>query len=78
MKLPENLFSKEELEEIKNAKIIIDFEKEYNDEEISDMELALKDACLDYGFIKGKPTEKCEMWERICDHFIEITDKLYA
>ena len=76
MKLPENLFNKEELEAIENAKIEIDFSKNYTEDEISELEIQLKDACLDYGFTKGNPNSKCKMWEKICDDFIEVTDNL--
>ena len=61
MKLPENLFNKEELEAIENAKIKIDFSKNYTEDEISKLEIQLKDACLDYGFTEGKPNSNCKM-----------------
>ena len=76
MKLPENMYNSEELEAIKNAKIDLDFNKEYSSDEIGDITLKLQDACLDYGFTKCKPNDKCKMWERICDVFIDVTDKL--
>lgn len=77
MKLPTNLFNEDELNEIKKAKVGIDFNKEYTDDEIADLEFELKQACLDYGFTKCKPNNKCQIWERICDIFIEETDKLF-
>ena len=76
MKLPEDMYNAEELEAIKNAKIDIDFNREYTEDEIADLEIALKNACLDYGFTKCKPNDKCKMWEKICDDFIDVTDKL--
>ena len=77
MKLPEDLFDNEERDVIKSAKILIDFSKDYSVDEIGELEINLKDACLKYGFTKCKPNDKCKMWERICDHFIEVTDRLY-
>ena len=50
--------------------------KNYLDE-IGDLEIALKDACLQYGFTNCKPNQNCETWEKICDDFIETTDKLW-
>ncbi len=76
MKLPKDLFTEKELEAIRNVKIEIDFDKDYTDYEIGDLEFELKQACLDYGFTKCQPNENCAMWERICDHFIEVTDEL--
>lgn len=76
MKLPENMYNKEEIKAIKEAKIEIDFSKEYTAEEFGDIEIKLKDACLCYGFTNCKPNDKCAMWERICDVFIEVTDEL--
>ena len=76
MKLPEDMYNEEELKAIKDAKIEIDFSKEYTAEELGDLEIRLKDACLDYGFTKCQPNKNCTMWERICDVFIEVTDKL--
>lgn len=75
-KLPFDLFNQEELEVIKKAGIKFDINKAYTDIELGDLEFELKQACLDYGFDKySNPNEKCAMWEKICDDFIEASDK---
>ena len=76
MKLPVDLFDKKELGLLKEAKIDVDFDKDYSLEELGDLEIELKDACLDYGFTDCKPNEKCDIWEKICDDFVAFTDSL--
>lgn len=63
-KLPFNLFNQEELEAIKKAGIKFDINKAYTDIELGELEIELKQACLDYGFTKCEPNEKCAMWEK--------------
>lgn len=77
MKIPKDLFDEKEKQLLKDAKIEINFNKDYTDYEIGDLEIALKDACLQYGFTNCKPNQNCETWEKICDDFIETTDKLW-
>ena len=74
--LPKDLFNQEELEAIKNAGIDFDINKAYTDCELGELEIELKQACLDYGFTKCEPNEKCAMWEKICDDFIDASDNL--
>lgn len=76
-KLPLDLFNQEELEAIRNAGIEFDINKAYSSDELADLEFELKQACLDYGFDKySNPNEKCAIWEKICDDFIDASDKL--
>ena len=75
-RLPIDLFNQEELEAIKKAGIQFDINKAYTDDELADLEIELKQACLDYGFTKCEPNENCAMWEKICDDFIDVSDSL--
>ncbi len=78
MKLPEDLFNEKEKGLLEKAKIEIDFNKDYSLDEIGELEIKLKDACLDYGFTNCIPNVSCKAWEKICDNFIDVTDKLQA
>lgn len=48
--------------------------KDYSDDEIVDIEEALQDACLDYGFVLGEPNDQCAFWEEICDKWQDAMD----
>ncbi len=75
MKMPNDLFNKEQLEKLKGIGIEFDFNKDYSGDEIADIEEELEDAMLDYGFTDGNPNEHCKFWENIFDTFQDNVDK---
>ena len=75
-KIPKNLFTKEQSDTLAKIGIKLDFNKYYSSDEIGDIEEALQEAFLDYGFEGGEPNEHCAFWEKICDSFTGYaTDK---
>lgn len=75
-RIPNDLFDKSQLEALEKIGIKFDFNKDYPDDEIGDIEEALMEACLDYGFEGGEPNEHCAFWEKICDSFTDAMDAL--
>ena len=74
MKIPNDLYYDKQLAALKKAGIVLDFEKDYTDSEIVDIEGKLQDACLDYGFENGVPNKDCAFWEKITDAFQDTMD----
>lgn len=74
MKIPSNLFDEIQVNAIKKQGIEIDFEKDYTDDEIVDIEQKLEDCMLDNGFTNCEPNEKCSFWEKIFDDFQDAMD----
>lgn len=70
------MFDKSQLEALEKIGIKFDFNKDYSSDEIGDIEEALMEACLDYGFECGEPNEHCAFWEKICDSFTDAMDAL--
>ncbi|MBR0101090.1 MAG: hypothetical protein IJP90_15455 [Treponema sp.] len=74
MKIPSKLFDKQQIDALGKIGIVFDFDKDYTDNEVVDIEDKLQDACLDYGFNGGEPNDKCAFWEKICDAFQDMMD----
>lgn len=70
MLIPSNLYNEEQLQRLKANEIVFDFERDYTDDEILDIEDKIVDCMLSQGFgLDGEPTKDCAFWENILDVF---------
>ena len=58
MKIPSKLFDKQQIDALGKIGIVFDFDKDYTDNEVVDIEDKLQDA----------------FWEKICDAFQDMMD----
>ena len=70
MKIPKNLYDKKQLEALSLNGVNFDFDKDYSNAEISDVEEKIGDIICDHSYSKD-----LEFYEQIIDSFVKFQEE---